>query len=77
MSAKGLFSEKPFPNGAGGEGSPVGQFLPLHQPLSCDKGCDGGIRKEGVIEVAGKYRFIGKVTPRKDAVEILTEGRSF
>jgi len=27
--------------------------------------------------MAGKYRFIGKVTPRKDAVEILTGKAKF
>jgi xanthine dehydrogenase molybdenum-binding subunit len=48
----------------------------MYKSLSCFERCDGS-RKEEVIVMTKEYRFIGKPTPRKDAVEIVTGKAKF
>ena len=66
---------EPISDGGTGKGSPFGQLLPVHQPLSRDEGRHVGRRARGGSE---RWRIptdiIGKATPRRDARRSSREG---
>jgi xanthine dehydrogenase molybdenum-binding subunit len=79
MSAKALLNENPFPTEeevkeglSGNFCRCISHYQVIKAVMAASKKVDGNINKEEGFEVADSYRFIGKATPRRDAVEIVT-----
>jgi aerobic-type carbon monoxide dehydrogenase small subunit (CoxS/CutS family) len=75
MSAKALLHEKPSPTEeevkeglSGNFCRCISHYQVVKAVLAASEKGDGSIRKEEEVETASPYRFIGKATPRIDAV---------
>jgi xanthine dehydrogenase molybdenum-binding subunit len=84
MSAKALLHEKPSPTEeevkeglSGNFCRCISHYQVVKAVLAASEKGDGSIRKEEGVETASPYRFIGKATPRIDAVEIVTGNTQF